>query len=174
MAFAPSSLILANNFLPLNEALRYSMDYSFSIDTFNEYWKSTKNVVERYLSDDLNEELAIICANKLWHLCDWYYKENENSLNLNQLSDFQGLCGNENTNLRILRDICNGSKHGTIEKTRNPMIRKASKRAGAFSSAFSRGFDVSVLEVELTDGEVFYFDDIVKDVYQFWLDKIEP
>ena len=153
---------------------RGTVDYSFSINTFDEYWKSTQNVVKRYLSDDLNEELAVNCANKLWHLCDWYYKENEKSLKLNQLSDFQGICGNDNSNLRILRDICNGSKHGTIEKTRNPMIRKASKHSGAFSSAFSRGYDVSVLEVELTDGSVVYFDEVVKNVYEYWLNKIAP
>lgn len=110
------------------------MDYSFSINTFDEYWKSTQDVVEQYLSDDLNEELAINCANKLWHLCNWYYKENEESLKLNQLSHFQYICGNENPKLKILRDICNGSKHGTIKKTRNPVIRKASKHSGALSA----------------------------------------
>lgn len=149
------------------------MNYSFSINTFEEYWQSTIKVVEQYLADDLNEELAINCANKLWHLCDWYYKENEKQLNLNQLSDFQGICGVENTNIRVMRDICNGSKHGTIEKTRNPMIRRAFKNNGGFSSGFSRGFDVSALEVELEDGTVVYFDNAVKDVFSFWLKKLE-
>lgn len=149
------------------------MDYSFSINTFEEYWKSTIRTVEQYLADELNEELAINCANKLWHLCDWYFKENENDLNLKQLSDFQGLCGSENCNLRIMRDICNGCKHASIGRTRNPMIRKTSKHCGSFSSDFSRGYDVSVLEIELTDGAKVYFDDIVKDVFNYWSDKIK-
>lgn len=150
------------------------MDYSFGINSFNKYWESTQDVVDRYLLDNLNEELAVNCANKLWHLCDWYYKQNEELLKLNQLSDFQAICGNENSNLRILRDICNGSKHGTIEKTRNPMIRRALKHSGAYSSAYSNAYDVSVLEVELTDGSVVYFDDVVKSVYEYWQSKIAP
>lgn len=149
------------------------MDYSFSINSFDEYWKSTLNTIDLFLADDLNEELAISCANKLWHMCDWYFKENESNLN-GKLRDFQGQCGTENSNLRVMRDICNGSKHAGIEKTRNPMIRRASKHKGAYSSAFSRGFDVSVLEVELTDGTKVYLDDAVKDVQSYWKKKINP
>ena len=148
------------------------MEYSFSIDGFDKYWKSTQSVVQQYLSDDLNVELAINCANKLWHMCDWYYKEYESSLNFNQLSDFQGICGKESPELKILRDVCNGSKHGTIEKTHNPMIRRAKKHTGSFSSAFSRAFDVDVLEVELTDGSFVQFDQVVKSVYAYWQFKI--
>lgn len=150
------------------------MDFSFSITTFDQYWKATKDVVQQYLADDLNEELALSCANKLWHMCDWYFKEHQEVLPHNQLRDFQGHCGTENTNLRIMRDVCNGSKHAGINQTRNPMIRRASKHQGGFSSGFSRDFDVSVLEVELMDGNTVYFDTIVKSVFDYWLGKIEP
>lgn len=44
----------------------------------------------------------------------------------------------------------------------------------SFSSAFSRDFDVSVLEVELVDGTTRYFDDAVKEEMTFWLNKVQP
>lgn len=150
------------------------MDFSFGIDSFEEYWKSVKDTVQAFFDDDLNEDLALSCAHKLWHLCDWYYKENKDRLNYNQLSDLQGEFGRECKSLRVMRDVCNGSKHAEITKTKNPVIKKTKRNKGAFSSAFSRDFDVSVLEVELVDGTTKYFDDAVKEVMTFWLNKVQP
>ena len=150
------------------------MDFSFGINNFDKYWESTKEAVSQYLSDCLNEELALTCAQKLWHMCDWYYKENEASLGLSQCSDLQGSFGAECNSLRVMRDVCNGAKHAGLEKTRTPIIRRAIAHKGAFSSGFSRGFDVSVLEIELVDGTKVYFDDAAKEVLDFWVAKVEP
>jgi len=128
------------------------MRYSFGTSSFHDYWTATQKKVAAFLADPLNEELAVECAGKLWHLCDWYYEENKNNLKYNQLSDLQGDVGNECSSLRVMRDICNGSKHASLERTRTPVIRKTKLHKGAFSSAFSRDFDISGLEVELTDG----------------------
>ncbi|HDN9020725.1 TPA: hypothetical protein P2I16_002753 [Aeromonas salmonicida] len=145
------------------------MHYSFGICSLNDYWTSTKIKVDSFFADHLNEELAIECASKLWHLCDWYYEENKYTLKYNQLSDLQGHVGSECPSLRIMRDICNGSKHASLEKTRTPIIRKAQVHKGAFSSGFSNGFDISVLQVELTNGSIFEFDREVRKSLDYWL-----
>ncbi len=46
------------------------MDYSFSINSFEAYWEATQKDIQTYLDDNLNEKLAILCAQNLWHLCD--------------------------------------------------------------------------------------------------------
>jgi hypothetical protein len=135
---------------------------------------STQKKVDEYLLDDLNEDLAIECAHKLWNLCDWYYEENKANLGYNQLSDFQGGIGKQCPSLRIIRDVSNGSKHANISKTRNPVVHKTIRHDGDFTDEFTREFDVSVLEVELTDGSTWYFDEIVKEVLAFWRSKLEP
>ncbi|WP_415890989.1 hypothetical protein ACMXYV_06770 [Neptuniibacter sp. SY11_33] len=150
------------------------MEFSFGINSFDEYWASTNRKVESFLADDLNEELAIECASKIWHLCDWYYEENKAALKYKQLSDLQGEVGNACSSLRVMRDICNGSKHGSLEKTRTPVIRKTQKHKGAFSSGFSQGFDVSVLEIQLTDGTEVCFIEAVQQAIEYWNCKLQP
>lgn len=148
------------------------MHYSFSASSFHDYWASTQNKVASFLAEPLNEELAIECASKLWHLCDWYYQANKSTLKYNQLSDLQGVVGNDCFSLRVMRDICNGSKHASLEKTRTPVIRKAQNHKGAFSSGFSCGFDISVLEVELMDGSIVDFENSVKLSLDYWVKKL--
>lgn len=152
------------------------MDYSFSINSFKAYWSATQKKIHDYLNDNLNEELAKSCACDLWHLCDWYFKENKETLNYNQLSDLQGDYGAQCSALRIMRDICNGSKHAGLDRTNNPVIRKTNRHHGVFqSNAFQNSaFDVSVLEVELTNGDKVYFDESVEDAFLFWKGLIDP
>ncbi|MFP7408836.1 hypothetical protein [Aeromonas veronii] len=146
------------------------MHYSFGICSLGDYWESTKSKVELFFADPLNENLAIECASKLWHLCDWYYEENKDTLKYKQLSDLQGHVGSECPSLRVMRDICNGSKHASLGKTRTPIVRKALVHKGGFSSGFSNGFDISVLQVELTDGSIYEFDKEVRKSIDYWME----
>ncbi len=128
----------------------------------------------QFYCSDLNESLAIECAGKIWHLCDWYFEEHKESLDYNQLSVLQGEVGKECFSLRVMRDVCNGSKHASLEKTRTPVIRKANKRKGGFSSDFSRGFNITVLQIELADGTEAYFEDAVNESMKYWKNKLKP
>lgn len=148
------------------------MLYSFGTNSFSDYWDSVQKKVAAFLMDPLNEELAVECAGKIWHLCDWYYEEYKGILPYNQLSDLQGEVGQECSSLRIMRDICNGAKHASLDKTRNPLIRKTQVHNGGFSSAFSCGFDISTLEVELVDGSIFDFENAVKLSVDYWRGKL--
>jgi hypothetical protein len=150
------------------------MRYSFNIDSLDKYWNATQQRAHGYLADDLNEELAIECACNLWHLCDWYYEEHQATLGYKQLSELQGDYGKECSSLRVMRDVCNGSKHASLDKTRNPAIRNTALHEGAFSTDFSSDFDTSMLEAELADGSVVAFYEEVENCLKFWQSKLEP
>ncbi len=64
--------------------------------------------------------------------------------------------------LSYMQDIANGSKHRGITRYQ-PVVKKTERHHGAFSSAFSKDFDVSSLKIEL-DGGVAYFDEEVDKV----------
>lgn len=149
------------------------MNNFFDKKTIEDYWSSVVIAADKYCADSLNEDLAFECAIKLWHMCDWYFKEHEKKLNYKQLSELQGAFCRLCPNLRVMRDLCNFMKHRSLEKTNNPVIRKASRHDGPFSSEFSREFDVSVLEIELEDGTKVYLDEAVEDVVTFWQIKIK-
>ena len=47
------------------------------------------------------------------------------------------------------------------------------EHGGAFSSGFTKGFDISRLEVERSDGSTVFFDVELDTVLQFWEDFFE-
>ena len=143
------------------------MQYSFSVDSFKKFWELTQITVNEYLSDDLNESKAIEAATKLWHMCDWYFREFGNKHGYTQLSQLQGDFGAACASLKVMRDVANGSKHAGIDRGK-PIIQRASKHNGDFNADFSRDFNVSVLEVKMSDGTIRYFDDCVKEALDYW------
>jgi hypothetical protein len=66
-----------------------------------------------------------------------------------------------------MQDITHGTKHRTIGKY-SPSVKKAEEHRGAFSSAFSKAFDVSRLQLTLTDESIIYFDEEVTKVRNYW------
>ena len=150
------------------------MDYSFGINSLEKYWEAAQKKAHDFLADDLNESLAIECAQYLWHLCDWYYQERQSEIPYNQLSDLKGAFGKECQSLRVMRDVCNGSKHAGLDGTNNPVIRKTALHEGAFSAAFSSGFDATMLEAMLVDGTTVAFYEEVRKCLDFWRLKLNP
>ena len=47
-------------------------------------------------------------------------------------------------------------------------LPEARFKGGAFSRGFSRGFDISRLEIELLDGQRIMFNDVVDRAVGFW------
>ena len=148
------------------------MSLTFSVNNFEKYWEITQNKVSEYLNDDLNEEKAIECSIHLWHMCDWFYEKYKSKISYNDLSNMKGDFGSECISLRIMRDICNSYKHSKLREDSKPMLKSAVKHKGAFSRAFSSGFDISFLEAITNDGHKSDFKDDVREVLKFWNDKI--
>ena len=68
-----------------------------------------------------------------------------------------------------MQDIANGSKHRGITHY-TPVVKKTESHQGAFSSGFSKGFDISSLEIELDEGTIVYFDEELSKVEEFFRD----
>ena len=67
--------------------------------------------------------------------------------------------------------ICEGSKH--FGGTTGESVTMTREHGGAFSSGFTKGFDISRLEVERSDGSTVFFDVELDTVLQFWEDFFE-
>ena len=129
--------------------------------------------MKRFGDDDLNEDLARDCAYKAWHLCDHVSKaigcSNSQFASLQKLQDHvRGAC----PALAYLQDICIESKHAAITRY-TPRIKEARHHDGAFSNAFSSGFDISRLEIELLGGQTLPFRNVVESAVDFWSEFFE-
>jgi hypothetical protein len=92
--------------------------------------------------------------------------------------DYKKLTHKIKTTLRvemeIIRDVCDGSKHLTIDKPKHLQVKDSTVNQGAFSKEFSRAFDIGGLYLILHDGTKVYFDNIADKVIDFWGSYFDP
>ena len=143
------------------------MTRSFGLDASSAL-EALKTTVEKFEDDDLNEDLARDCAIKAWHLCDHVFIALGSNSQFPNLKDLKYHVIRNCPELSYLKDICNESKHAEITKY-EARIKKAHLHRGGFKSkAFSRGFNISRLEVMLSDGQPILFNDVVDRAVEFW------
>lgn len=142
-------------------------DLSFEIKNANDFLNKLLEDYAEYKKEPLSSRLAINCAMSAWHIIDWIYWEYHT--NDGSLSKFQLKMKNECPSLQTMQDITNGTKHSKL--TRHvPTIIDTSLQKGAFSSGFSRGFNISILTLEKEDRSIIYFEDEIAKVVSFWQD----
>jgi len=73
--------------------------------------------------------------------------------------------------MKILHDIANTCKHKKLDRSKAHIL-KTKKSAGAFSSGFSKCFDVSRLEVYLLDNCKIDVDDLIQIAINYWESKL--
>ena len=142
------------------------MTRSFGLDAASAL-KALKTASERFQNDDLNEDLARDCAIKAWQLCDHVFNALGSTSRFATLRGLQDHVKHTCPELAYLQDICTESKHGKISRY-TPRISEARFHGGAFSHAFSRGFDISRLEIKLPGGQTIFFNDVVDRAVDFW------
>ena len=142
------------------------MTRSFGLDAASAL-KALKTASEKFQTDDLNEDLARECALKAWHLCDHVFNALGSTSRFATLGDLQEHVRNTCPDLAYLQDICTESKHAKISRY-PPRIAEARFKGGAFSHGFSRGFDISRLEIELPGGQTIFFNDVLDRAVGFW------
>ena len=142
------------------------MTRSFGLDAASALM-ALKDASERFKNDDLNRDLARDCAIKSWQLCDHVFNALNATSRFTTLGDLQDYVRQTCPELAYLQDICTESKHGKISRY-TPRITEASFHGGAFSRAFSRGFDIARLEIELPGGQTIFFNDVVDRAVDFW------
>ena len=144
-------------------------DFSFGIKGTVDLYSLLIEDYEDFKTDKLSSKFAMRCAMDSWHIVDWLYKE-FNAILINSypnFNDYRAWVKTQCPQLAIMQDITNGSKHNQITFY-TPQVDKTEVHHGAFSSGFSRDFDVSTLDVHMKDGTKIYFEDIIEPVINFW------
>ena len=142
------------------------MTRSFGLDAASAL-EALKTASEKFKNDDLNKDLARDCAIKAWQLCDHVFNALGSTSRFATLRGLQDHVKHTCPELAYLRDICTASKHGESLRYA-PQITEARFKGGAFSHGFSRGFDISRLEIELPDGQTMFFEDVIDRAVDFW------
>ncbi len=130
--------------------------HSFDIRTPEQFFQAFLETVADYLADPLSRK-AVAAAMFGWHLCDWVVNAYGGTR-----ADLKRRC----PSLRLLEDICNGSKH--FQPDAGAKVVGTDLRPGAFSSGFDRGYEIPYLPLSLADGSVRDFEDVINDVRDFW------
>ncbi|MEZ9392872.1 hypothetical protein AB4222_13310 [Vibrio splendidus] len=143
------------------------MSYSFDIKDSKDLYHEFKSRSEKYHADKMSSGNAVICAILSWHIVEWIYQEYGSSLkDFSTKRKFQDHVKLECPSLSYMQDIANGSKHRGITMY-TPAVKETKSHKGAFSSAFSKAFDVSSLRIELENEVFVYFDDELDKVNSY-------
>lgn len=126
-----------------------------------------QRAMEEFRSNDLDDALARNVAVKAWHLGDHAFKALGTRSGFDSLPQFQNHVRDECPELAWLQDVCIETKHGEITRY-PPRIHAARLHRGSFSRGFSRGFDVSRLEISFPDGQKVWFIDAAERALEFW------
>lgn len=137
--------------------------FSFDIQDSRGLFDKLMRDYNLFLADNTSSDKAINFSITAYHLYEW----TDSELNKDDKEKLKEKRKEIQEDFQIVRDITNGSKHKDITKY-VPKLKTAKKHNGGFSSAFSRGFDITVLLVEMSDGREMYFEDIAERVYTFW------
>jgi len=144
------------------------MNFSFDIKTSADLFVAFNDSVVECQSDLTSTSKAVFAAMLGWSLCDWVYNEFPVvSSKHPKKKDFQAFVKSQCAAMGYLQDIANGTKHRSITMY-TPIVVSADKHGGAFSSDFSREFDVSRLKMTLVDGTTIFFDNEASIARDYW------
>ena len=133
----------------------------FEIDTSRDKLRQLIADHERLISDPLNISLAEKCCQDAWHLADWDLNDRQkvgpNLTKEHYRIDLFQRC----PEMRILHDLSNTMKHQTLTNPR-AQIKATKIHGGGFGSGFSKGFNVSGLQVHFDNNQQIDVDDLVK------------
>src|SRR5690606_2377334 len=122
---------------------------------------------KRLISDPLNVSLAEKCCQDAWHLADWDLKDKQKIKTGLTKEQYRIELYHRCPEMRILHDLSNSMKHKSLNSPK-AKIQKTNIHRGAFSPAFSKGFDVSGLQVMFDNDKQIDVDDLVKIAIDYW------
>lgn len=145
----------------------------FDINTSHDKLKLLTEDYGRLIADPLNISLAEKCCQDAWHLADWDLKEKQKiSAGLTK-EQYRIDLYNRCPEMRILHDLSNAMKHKSLDNPKTK-IQKTNIHRGAFSSAFSKAFDISGLQVLFDNDKQIDVDDLVKLAIDYWTKNLTP
>lgn len=147
------------------------------------YYASPHNFLKRLTdkynaihNDSLDVDKALDFCLAAWSMADWVYrwkyphpleKRSDESKRLDQFRQIEIFA--KCAEMEIMSDIANGTKHFKLTRPIKDIESLDVKSTGAFSTAFSFGFDRPSLNVKFQNGEVIILNVAIKTVYKFWL-----
>ena len=139
----------------------------FGIDNSKDRLHQLKENYEKLKLDQLNVSLAEQTCSDAWHLTDWFLAEQKRINPKLTKGIFRAKVYNECPEMKILHDLVNSFKHKELDRPK-VRIKETKKHGGAFSSDFSKDFDVSRLEVHFENQSKIDIDDLVKTAIDYW------
>ncbi len=143
------------------------MPLTFDLQSSRDCLEDLRGTSSDFRKDPLNPRIARYGAVAAWSICDWIFEEYGSRLGYKSLTSLQEDVRGKCPELDYLQDLANSLKHKTITRY-IPSLTEAYKRKGAFSNAFSRGFDVSGLMLTIQDGRQLWFENVIEDALSFW------
>ncbi len=134
-------------------------NFSFSKNTADEQLEIALLAFQNFESNPINEAFADKCAEEINKCLDYIHREKLCNCNFEKFSDCRSKVFNDCSELEIIRDIADSSKHSGIDRSKY-VVKSAEKHNGSFSSVFSREFDISKLIIitKDSDNELFFID----------------
>lgn len=127
--------------------------YSFDIKNSDDFYKKLKEDYNEFCTEKTSSRIALNCAMTAWHLIEWIYKDYKHTLlkEVKCIRDFQDEIKTLCPSLKIMQDLCNGTKH--TEGNKSSKIINTEKYEGSFDFTFDSIFDTSSLDIELSNGK---------------------
>jgi hypothetical protein len=124
-----------------------------------------------FRDDDTSEIKANSLAISCWSLEEWAFKDPTISFTYRDRHSYRNALFEKCPSLAILHDIATSAKHNEVSRPKATIKNNGTNLVGgAFSNGFSRGFDISRLEIELEDDSILDYYDEVEKVVEFWKD----
>jgi hypothetical protein len=145
----------------------------FDITTSRDKLRLLTEDHKRLIADPINVSLAEKCCQDAWHLADWDFKEKQNTNTALTKEQYRKELYSQCPEMRILHDLSNTMKHKSVD---NPKvkIKQTNIHRGSFSSAFSKAFNVSGLQVIFDNNEQIDVDDLVEIAIDYWTKNLTP
>ena len=149
------------------EGRHCEMAHSFEILNSKDLYLEFLESLNEYRDNQLSSGKAVVCSILCWHIIEWMFQEFSSiTQQYPKLKDLQNSMKQQCPSLAYIQDIANGSKHRGINRY-TPVVSNTKLHNGLFSGAFSKGFDVDRLMIDLDSGGELYFDEEIEKVNQF-------
>lgn len=143
----------------------------FGINNSKDKLEILKSDFKKLIANPLDISLAEKTCSDAWHMADWLFEEQKQADKSLTKEIFRISLFRECPEMKILHDIANTNKHKTLDRPK-VSIKKTKKHAGQFSSAFSKGFDVSRLEVYYSSNNKIDVADLINIAIDYWKSKL--
>ena len=141
----------------------------FALKTPQDLFRKLEHDMQRLEAEPLNVYAAFDFFVTAEHMLDWVHPCDSTRQKAERQS---------NSLLEVCSHLANGSKHFQATNPRHQSVNDAQEHRGAFSSAFSRDFDISRLEVHLKGtaeaafGSVVEVTDLARKVLDYWRKRL--